>query len=92
MTEVRVVKLRPCPFCQAFGKEFLHIETLEDDDGGLAYAVVCNSCGAMGPAIEDVRNAREAAIETCVVFWNGAKNGSSETDTERESVDSGSNQ
>lgn len=87
MTETRIVKLRPCPFCQAFGKDHLFIETIQDDDGSLAYAVVCNNCGSMGPAVQDMSNARNASIETCVELWNGVQNGRSEDDPQRQALD-----
>lgn len=55
-------KARPCPFCDGVDLEIFEEET--------SYAVVCNGCSAMGPIVENMKDAKKAATVLAIQFWN----------------------
>lgn len=66
-----IFKARPCPFC---GGVELEVEELEEN---IVYAVVCHSCGTIGPSIESMKDAKKAAMVLAINYWNRRDNGPS---------------
>ena len=64
-TSVVQIPLRPCPFC---GSTELEIEEVDPE----VYAVGCNSCGAMGPAVRNSKDAERAAVMSASALWNSS--------------------
>lgn len=76
-TEPTTFRARPCPFC---GGVELEMEELEENT---AYAVVCHTCCAIGPAVENMKDAQKAARILAINYWNKRGNDGPSDDLER---------
>jgi hypothetical protein len=63
----RLQKPKKCPFCRSKDIEVISYET--------SYQVICNSCGAGGPIIEDSTDDERYAI----IGWNSRPRKDSKT-------------
>lgn len=58
---------------------------MDEIEENIAYAVSCRECSALGPIVENVKDAKKAAMVLAINYWNRrSKNGESD-DFERTS-------
>jgi hypothetical protein len=57
----------------------LEVEELEENT---AYTVSCNDCSAMGPIVENMKDAKKAAMVLAINYWNRRGNNGSGNDLE----------